>query len=156
MEPEKENPGGVKKSYGHSKPVVEEDPYILYEEEVFAAYPEDKVTPDVKRYEGFTSPETQTVAVDGNGNTVIEYKYARNIHKLKLVDRGVDENNIEGFGMPFGAAITEVAIRDGYRFEGWYTDKDFNKSIRWNLPDQRSDALCKTDTGDEQLYCLSL
>ena len=62
--------------------------HILYEEEVFAAYPEDKVTPDVKRYEGFTSPAAQTVAVDGNGNTVIEYKYARNIHKLKLVDRG--------------------------------------------------------------------
>ena len=68
------------------------------------------MTPDVKRYEGFTSPAAQTVAVDGNGNTVIEYKYARNIHKLKLVDRGVDENNMEGFGMPFGAAITEVAI----------------------------------------------
>ena len=70
------------------KMVVEENPYILYEDEVFAAYPEDKVTPDAKSYEGFTSPATQTTTVDGNGNTVIEYKYARNVHKLKLVDRG--------------------------------------------------------------------
>lgn len=134
---EKENPGGDKEEYPDiDKPVVEEDPYILYEEEVFAAYPEDKVTPDVKRYEGFTSPETQTVAVDGNGNTVIEYKYARNIHKLKLVDRGVDENNMEGFGMPFGAAITEVALRSGYRFEGWYTDKDFKNRFDGTMPDK--------------------
>ena len=134
---EKENPGGDKEEYPDlDKPVEEENSYILYEEEVFAAYPEDKVTPDVKRYEGFTSPETQTVAVDGNGNTVIEYKYARNIHKLKLVDRGVDENNMEGFGMPFGAAITEVAIRDGYRFEGWYTDKDFKNRFDGTMPDK--------------------
>lgn len=134
---EKENPGGDKEEYPDlDKPVEEENSYILYEEEVFAAYPEDKVTPDVKRYEGFTSPETQTVAVDGNGNTVIEYKYARNIHKLKLVDRGVDENNMEGFGMPFGAAITEVAIRSGYCFEGWYTDKDFKNRFEGTMPDK--------------------
>ena len=134
---EKEKPGGDKEEYPDTdKPVVEEDPYILYEEEVFAAYPEDKVTPDVKRYEGFTSPAAQTVAVDGNGNTVIEYKYARNIHKLKLVDRGVDENNMEGFGMPFGAAITEVAIREGYLFEGWYTDKDFKNRFDGTMPDK--------------------
>lgn len=134
---EKENPGGDKEEYPDlDKPVEEENSYILYEEEVFAAYPEDKVTPDVKRYEGFTSPETQTVAVDGNGNTVIEYKYARNIHKLKLVDRGVDENNMEGFGMPFGAAITEVAIREGYLFEGWYTDKDFKNRFDGTMPDK--------------------
>ena len=133
---EEENPGGDKEEYPDlDKPVEEENSYILYEEEVFAAYPEDKVTPDVKRYEGFTSPETQTVAVDGNGNTVIEYKYARNIHKLKLVDRGVDENNMEGFGMPFGAAITEVAIRSGYCFEGWYTDKDFKNRFDGTMPD---------------------
>ena len=63
---EEENPGGDKEEYPDlDKPVEEENPYILYEEEVFAAYPEDKVTPDVKRYEGFTSPAAQTVAVDG-------------------------------------------------------------------------------------------
>ena len=134
---EKENPGGDKEEYPDlDKPVEEENPYILYEEEVFAAYPEDKVTPDVKRYEGFTSPAAQTVAVDGNGNTVIEYKYARNVHKLKLVDRGVDENNMEGFGMPFGAAITEVAIREGYLFAGWYTDKDFKNRFDGTMPDK--------------------
>lgn len=134
---EKENPGGDKEEYPDlDKPVEEENSYILYEEEVFAAYPEDKVTPDVKRYEGFTSPAAQTTTVDGNGNTVIEYKYARNIHKLKLVDRGVDENNMEGFGMPFGAAITEVAIRSGYCFEGWYTDKDFKNRFDGTMPDK--------------------
>lgn len=134
---EKENPGGDKEEYPDlDKPVEEENSYILYEEEVFAAYPEDKVTPDVKRYEGFTSPAAQTTTVDGNGNTVIEYKYARNIHKLKLVDRGADENNIEGFGMPFGAAITEVAIREGYVFEGWYTDKDFKNRFDGTMPDK--------------------
>jgi len=134
---EKENPGGDKEEYPDlDKPVEEENSYILYEEEVFAAYPEDKVTPDVKRYEGFTSPAAQTTTVDGNGNTVIEYKYARNVHKLKLVDRGVDENNMEGFGMPFGAAITEVAIRSGYCFEGWYTDKDFKNRFDGTMPDK--------------------
>ena len=134
---EKENPGGDKEEYPDlDKPVEEENPYILYEEEVFAAYPEDKVTPDVKRYEGFTSPAAQTTTVDGNGNTVIEYKYARNVHKLKLVDRGVDENNMEGFGMPFGAAITEVAIREGYLFAGWYTDKDFKNRFDGTMLDK--------------------
>ena len=38
--------------------------------------------------------------------------------------------------MPFGAAITEVAIRDGYRFEGWYTDKDFNNRFDGTMPDK--------------------
>lgn len=43
---EKENPGGDKEEYPDlDKPVEEENSYILYEEEVFAAYPEDKVTP---------------------------------------------------------------------------------------------------------------
>lgn len=38
--------------------------------------------------------------------------------------------------MPFGAAITEVAIREGYLFEGWYTDKDFKNQFDGTMPDK--------------------
>ena len=86
---EKENPGGDKEEYPDlDKPVEEENSYILYEEEVFAAYPEDKVTPDVKRYEGFTSPEHRPWQWTETATQLLNTSMRGNIHKLKLVDRG--------------------------------------------------------------------
>ena len=38
----------------------------------------EEVTPEVKEYAGFTSPETQTVTILGDGSLVVNYYYTRN------------------------------------------------------------------------------
>lgn len=52
--------------------------YVLFETETFTGTTDTEVTPTVKKYEGFTSPESQTVVVKSDGSTVVNYYYERN------------------------------------------------------------------------------
>lgn len=44
------------------------------------------VTPAVKNYTGFTSPETQTVTIAADGSTTVTYKYTRNSYTVTYKD----------------------------------------------------------------------
>jgi uncharacterized repeat protein (TIGR02543 family) len=107
--------------------------YTLADTENFTGVTDKEVTPKVKKYEGFTSPEAQTVTIKGDGSTVVEYYYTRNkrhfnirgyinnVYRDELVDivtnpvTGEDETHIAGT-----MVVTingEVKARDVLSFE---------------------------------------
>ena len=87
--------------------------------EFFDGTSDADITPAVNTYEGFTSPETQTVKVNPDGSTVVEYKYSRN--KYALTYYTVEGQLLQTEDLYFGATIpvAPTATRDGYTFQEW-------------------------------------
>ena len=80
------------------------------------------VTPSVKSYEGFTSPETQTVIIAADGSLVVEYKYTRNSYQLTW--KSDESTEISSAELKYGAEIVKPSdpTKDGYIFAGWNPD----------------------------------
>ncbi len=99
------------------------------------------VTPDVKQYEGFTSPSTKTVTINGDGSTEVSYYYERNSYNLTVTkDEGIDkleilvkyndefipyETYLKNIGIDsiyYGTTIKlNTTVKDGYSFDGYTT-----------------------------------
>ena len=82
----------------------------------------ETVSPAVEEIEGFTAPEVQSVAIAGNGSTVIIYNYTRNSYDLvwdanggTLLDNGRTEGSVR-FGKAIKAAEAEWT---GHIFKNW-------------------------------------
>ncbi|MCR4647791.1 MAG: InlB B-repeat-containing protein [Lachnospiraceae bacterium] len=91
------------------------------ETESFKGKTNSSVTPEVKTYKGFTSPEVKTVKIKANGTLVVKYYYTRNSYNLtwNLAGGSAKGGYTEG-KVVYGAAITApVPTRDGYVFTGW-------------------------------------
>lgn len=104
--------------------------YTLAEEELFTAPAGEEVSPDVKTYEGFTSPDVKTEVVttdeNGQGNLVIEYRYERKKYSLKwYVEDNPEGNDSEVY---YGATIqkpdAKEAGKDGYHVGRFFKDQD--------------------------------
>ena len=61
--------------------------YDMYEFEQFTVTPYSDVTPEVKTYEGFNSPSTQTAQI-ATDNTIIEYYYDRKFYYVAFDGNG--------------------------------------------------------------------
>ena len=92
------------------------------------------VSPPVRNYIGFTSPEVQTATVAAGGETVISYYYVRNRYSLKL-ESGEGISGISGDGdyyygerVPLTACLLYTSIGD-------YVDLDIG-----NMTFQPADA----------------
>lgn len=119
--------------------------FDLKTEEVLQAYADEKVTPEVKHYVGFTSPEKAVITINGDGSTVVKYYYTRNSHmlKLKLNEKNKAEDGSEGDMEDeavieikrFDVPIKIKPIWAGYEFLGWYTDKEKMNVFTGNMPD---------------------
>lgn len=59
-------------------------PTTPFETESLTGTTATSVTPDVKSYDGFVSPATQTVTIAADGTTVVEYQYARQTYTISL------------------------------------------------------------------------
>lgn len=82
----------------HKQQDINSSSYTEVEREEFSAMAGTSVTPDIKTYTGFTSPTAkQTVSVNGDGSTVVNYEYTRNQYDLTLLCgdnvTSVDGNN---------------------------------------------------------------
>ena len=81
------------------------------------------VTPEVKSYEGFTAPSTQTVSIAADGSTVVTYQYTRNSYNLSWnVNEGdALTGEYTSGNVKYEAAITQpnTPTRTGYTFTGW-------------------------------------
>ncbi len=94
----------------YAKPIVENKKGNIKEE----------VTPEVKKYEGFTSPDKQTVTIDGKGTTVVKYYYTRNQYKLDLKkNKGIEE--VKGSGTYYYEEEVTISAKaqEGYKFDYW-------------------------------------
>ncbi|MBR1785537.1 MAG: InlB B-repeat-containing protein, partial [Paludibacteraceae bacterium] len=85
----------------------------------------ESVTPEVKEYEGFVSPETETKEIAADGTMVIEYKYER-MHYTITLDAATnggtsDHATIEVIHGATIGAVPPDAQKGCNDFTGWYT-----------------------------------
>jgi len=82
-----------------------------------------KVTPTVKTYQGFTSPQVKSITIDSdNSKNIIDYKYTRNkynltvtIPKTKKTSKVVTTNNLY-YDTDYELPTVEI---EGYNFVKW-------------------------------------
>lgn len=95
--------------------------YELYDRQAFTSDTDSQVTPDVKHMEGFSSPETETAIVKGDGSTVIRYFYKRNVHRFVLKLNNGQPDVV--YDYKYGTKINIInPERTGYTFTGWDED----------------------------------
>lgn len=82
---------------------------------------EDVITPEVRKFEGYISPQPQTGQIQGGKVLVIEYLYERDVHTLQLENNDGTEPKQQQ--MEQGAAIPASSMRKGYTFMGWYGEE---------------------------------
>ena len=79
-----------------------------------------QVEPATITYEGFTAPQKQTVTINGNGSTVVEYLYTRNRYTLTIEDPDYVETETPSGEYYYGTSITLTAKnKTGYIFTNW-------------------------------------
>ena len=92
---------------------------VPFETDNLTGTTDTNVTPSVRTYEGFTSPQEQTVNIDADGNRVVKYYYERNKYLVNYVTQGTLANTSEE--IYYGDLATmPTPIRDGYTFNGWF------------------------------------
>ena len=109
----------------HYKENVDGNGKTLVSQETLAGTTGDKVTPEVTTFEGFTSPEAQTVTVAGDGSTTVDYVYTRNHHTVSIdLDGGSIEDEMSK-ELAYGENLTEAFATpqmENYVFAGWLVD----------------------------------
>ena len=97
-------------------------PSSPFEFERLAGEALSSVSPDVKEYEGFTSPEKKTVVLtEEDRNTVIRYEYIRNSYELRWdFDGGYATNSYTSGSVKYDNYINRPNVqKTGYVFDGW-------------------------------------
>ena len=77
---------------------------------------------EVKKYEGFTSPEVAQVNINKDNSTVIKLYYTRNSYEVSLSLNNSNAGAVSGSGIyKYGKVVTiEAKPNSGYTFVGWY------------------------------------
>lgn len=108
----------------HYKQTIDGTGYTLIEadtEENEGLYGTE-ITPEVRSYEGFTAPEKITKTISTTDNE-IEYKYARNKHKITIDPNGGQYHSqadiIEKEAYYDELVGLEIPTREGYTFKDW-------------------------------------
>ncbi len=81
-----------------------------------------RVSPNVKSYTGFKSPEKQTVTLEGDGKTVIRYYYERYFYTLSWDFAGgtASSDYTSGGSYRYGTPIEKPTLeKPGFEFTGW-------------------------------------
>ncbi|MGN0413427.1 MAG: InlB B-repeat-containing protein, partial [Lachnospiraceae bacterium] len=99
----------------------------------------ERITPEVKSYEGFTSPDVQTKTIAANGSTVVDYYYTRNTYTITVLPNpeeavkplrtgafGMKKEYDQKFELPYGedlskivSKVIEYTIQGDYYFTNW-------------------------------------
>ena len=137
------------------------------------AYIGSVLSPDVKEYAGFISPEKQTINVAADSITTVDYKYERKTVTLSFDTDGGTE--IAPITQKFGTAVTSPGApeKEGSEFSGWgpeipetMPEEDMTVKAIWteiNDDDAAGDDDIGTDDTDEDSdtedvigYCLEI
>ena len=103
------------------------DGYTLTEKERLYGEAGSSVTPEVKSYDGFAVPSTQTVTLAADGSTVVTYKYDRLQYTVHFDGNGAtsgqlaDQKFLIGVG---GTLRPNNYSKKGSIFTGWNTAPD--------------------------------
>ena len=121
----------------HKQMNIDGEGYTTYETEILYGTTGSKVTPEVKTYTGFTSPEPEEITITGDGKASVTYNYTRNKYDFAVSDRTyIDEDNSTKNGKYYYQ--TEISVtakaREGYTFAGW-SNGDNTLTTTFNLDD---------------------
>ena len=121
----------------HKQMNIDGEGYTTYETEILHGTTGSKVTPEVKTYTGFTSPEPEEITITGDGKASVTYNYTRNKYDFAVSDRTyIDEDNSTKNGKYYYQ--TEISVtakaREGYTFAGW-SNGDNTLTTTFNLDD---------------------
>ncbi len=83
------------------------------------------IAPDTNSYVGFTAPAGQSIAATAEGELVIDYYYTRNSYEVTFVN---NDGTTELLSLKYGASL-EAAARDGFYFDGFYTEETFQNGV---------------------------
>ena len=94
--------------------------YKLEETDNYEGIAGEEATPDRKTYQGFTSPEGQTVTIETDGSTVVQYYYTRNSYNL-TINKGIGIASVTGEGTyKFDQSVTiSATTNEGYENPIW-------------------------------------
>ena len=94
------------------------------------------ITPAVKSYKGFTSPETQTTNINGDGSTVVRYDYTRNKYQVTFENPDdIVEGDLSG-EYYYGEEIKVTAKdKEDSTFDGW-SNGEKKKDITITVSDE--------------------
>lgn len=108
--------------------------YTLKETDDLYGTADSNITPAVKVYSGFTSPEVKEVTILADGTLVVDYYYTRNRYTVNLVAN--NGKNVDSVSHLFESIITlPTPQRDGYTFGGWFTDADLSAAcVNYQMP----------------------
>ncbi len=98
----------------------------------------DKVTPTVKKYNGFTSPVKETVEIKEDDSTTVKYYYERNKYTITVTgDEGTSDTTGTGTYY-YGSKIKIGAtLNKGYNISSW-NNKNKNLSFDYTVGDSDS------------------
>lgn len=105
----------------HYQQNIEDDEYTLFKKENLTGTSDVKVTPIVKKYVGFTSPNAKNVTIAPDGSLVVNYYYIRNYYTIKVVGNGGSDYSVR---LKYDTPIDPMSwtSRDGYTLGGYYSD----------------------------------
>ena len=127
--------GMVKYKVIHKTMNFEEGSYSVKDQEVLFAKANTQVSPDTKTYQGFTSPQKQTITVNQDGSSTVEYLYERNKYTLTLQDSEYIETTTGSGEYYYDTKITlKAKDREGLSFVKWSNDLT-DQEITFKLKD---------------------
>ena len=98
--------------------------YFLAETDELEGTSDTTVSPNVKNYLGFTSPEKQEVLIDANGTAVLNYYYTRNEYNVELIAGYGIKETIGGRKYLFDDRVEiSAVVQPGYEWEKWIGDR---------------------------------
>ena len=96
------------------------------EVEEFQGPTDTQVTPNVKKYIGFTAPEKVSVNINGDGSTIVEYKYSRNKYEVIFKNDNPNRNvHVKKESYYFEEKIIQPIFVgwEHHDFLGWYIEQ---------------------------------
>ena len=119
--------GDTKYVVKHLQQSVDGEGYDLVETQTLAGTTDSNTAAAAKSYEGFTADAVTQAKIAGDGSTVVEVKYFRNVYNVTFEANG--GSSVDGRYAFYGSTIsTPATSRDGYALVGWYSDENLTQA----------------------------
>ena len=108
--------------------IYNEENYKLVNTDTFKGKTDTTVEPEVRTYEGFTSPAKRELLIKGDGTAVMNYYYTRQYYKL-TIDKDEYTANTTGTGIYLYGERAKINCESiyGYTFKEWQGDAEGKK-----------------------------
>ena len=126
--------------------IHDENNYFIADTDNLTGTTDTQVIPDVRNYEGFTSPAVQTAVIHSDGSLVVDYYYTRN--RYKASDGGDDDNGSSDADSDKGNGIADITGNGTYYYEEEVSMEAVVKpGYHWHINDECDTDKSKYPTG---------